>query len=65
VLVKTSDVYLLASPQGLLRLGVAADPRRRLRNLQVGSPVPLELAASDRSTAEAVGALARALSGAV
>jgi len=49
LLVKTSDLYLLASPPGRLKLGVAADPRRRLRNLQVGSPVPLELAAGDRS----------------
>ena len=53
-------VYVLSSPVGLLKLGVAADPRRRLRNLQVGSPVPLALAAqypmSDRPTAEAVAA---------
>ena len=53
-------VYVLSSPLGLLKLGVAADPRRRLRNLQVGSPVPLALAAqypmSDRPTAEAVAA---------
>jgi predicted GIY-YIG superfamily endonuclease len=53
-------VYVLSCPQGLLKLGVAADPRRRLRNLQVGSPVQLELAASyrmsDRPTAEAVAA---------
>jgi hypothetical protein len=54
-------VYVISSPLGLLKLGVATDPRRRLRNLQVGSPVPLELAAefamSDRPTAEAVAAL--------
>ena len=53
-------VYVLSSPLGLLKLGVAADPRRRLRNLQVGSPVPLALAAqyamSDRPSAEAVAA---------
>jgi hypothetical protein len=53
------------APRGLLKLGVAAAPSRRLRNLQVGSPVPLKLAAGGRSTAEAVGAaLAGALSGA-
>ncbi len=38
-------LYVLSSPLGLLKLGVATDPKRRLRNLQVGSPVPLELAA--------------------
>jgi transposase len=58
--VKT-HVYVLSCPLGLLKLGVAADPRQRLRNLQVGSPVPLELAAtypmSDRPTAEAVAAV--------
>src|SRR2546430_1523788 len=59
---KPSYVYVcvFSCPQGLLKLGVAAEPRRRLRNLQVGSPVPLELATSyrmsDRPTAEAVAA---------
>jgi predicted GIY-YIG superfamily endonuclease len=59
-LVKTTYIYVLSCPQGLLKLGVAADPKRRLRNLQVGSPVPLTLAAqypmSDRPTAQAVAA---------
>ena len=32
---KTSDLALLASPQGLLEFGVGAGPRRRLRNLLV------------------------------
>jgi Meiotically Up-regulated Gene 113 (MUG113) protein/Homeodomain-like domain-containing protein len=54
------QIYVLGSPLGLLKLGVAADPKRRLRNLQVGSPVPLTLAAqypiSDRPTAQAVAA---------
>ena len=51
-------VYVLSCPLGLVKVGVAADPRQRLRNLQIGSPVPLELAAqyamSDRPSAEAV-----------
>ena len=54
-------VYVISSPLGLLKAGVATDPKRRLRNLQVGSPVPLELAAqylmSDRPTAQAVAAV--------
>ena len=55
-----THIYVLSCPLGLLKLGVAADPKQRLRNLQVGSPVPLELAAkypmSDRPSAEAVAA---------
>jgi hypothetical protein len=54
------QIYVLACPLGLLKLGVAADPKRRLRNLQVGSPLPLTLAAqypiSDRPTAQALAA---------
>jgi hypothetical protein len=53
-------IYVLSCPLGLVKVGVAADPKQRLRNLQIGSPVPLELAAqypmSDRPTAEAVAA---------
>jgi hypothetical protein len=48
-------VYVLSCPLGLVKVGVAADPKQRLRNLQIGSPVPLELAAqyamSDRPSA--------------
>jgi transposase len=51
-------LYVLSCPLGLVKVGVAADPKQRLRNLQIGSPVPLELAAqyaiSDRPSAEAV-----------
>jgi hypothetical protein len=51
-------VYVLSCPLGLVKVGVAADPKQRLHNLQIGSPVPLELAAqyamSDRPSAEAV-----------
>jgi hypothetical protein len=36
-------VYLVDSRLGLVRLGVAAVPRQRLRELQVGSPVRLRL----------------------
>jgi Meiotically up-regulated gene 113/Homeodomain-like domain len=54
------QLYVLSCPLGLLKLGVAADPKRRLRNLQVGSPLPLTLAAqypiSDRPSAQAVAA---------
>jgi hypothetical protein len=28
------QLYVLSCPLGLLKLGVAADPKRRLRNLQ-------------------------------
>jgi Meiotically up-regulated gene 113 len=56
-------VYVLSCPLGLLKVGVASDPVRRLRNLQVGSPVPLTLAAQypmrDRATGEAVAAALR------
>jgi len=38
------SVYLVESRLGLARLGVAPDPQQRLRELQVGSPVRLELA---------------------
>jgi hypothetical protein len=45
-------------PLGLVKLGVATNPKQRVQNLQIGSPVPLELAGhyamSDRPTAEAV-----------
>src|SRR2546430_14985962 len=38
------SVYLIASRLGLAKIGVAPEPRQRLRELQVGSPVRLELA---------------------
>ena len=38
-------VYVISCPLGLVKVGVAADPMPRVRNLQIGSPVPLELAA--------------------
>jgi len=37
-------VSVVAAASGLVRIGVAGDPRKRLRELQVGSPVKLELA---------------------
>jgi len=40
----TLSVYLIASRLGLAKIGVAPEPRQRLRELQVGSPVRLELA---------------------
>jgi hypothetical protein len=40
---RTHFVYLVDSRLGLVRLGVAAVPRQRLRELQVGSPVRLRL----------------------
>src|SRR3990172_13134461 len=59
-----ASLYLVRSALDLVRIGVASDPSRRLRALQVGSPVLLELALSvpypDRRDAEAVaGELAR------
>jgi len=41
------SVYLIASRLGLARIGVAQEPRQRLRELQVGSPVRLELALAE------------------
>src|SRR6266498_1518959 len=53
-------VYVISCPLGLVKVGVAGQPERRLRNLQIGSPVPLELAGqypmSDLATAQAVAA---------
>jgi hypothetical protein len=40
-------VYLIASRLGLAKIGVAPEPRQRLRELQVGSPVRLELALAE------------------
>ncbi len=36
-------VYAITCREGLTKIGVAADPRERLRAMQVGSPLPLEL----------------------
>jgi predicted GIY-YIG superfamily endonuclease len=51
-------VYVISCPLGLVKLGVATNPKQRVQNLQIGSPVPLELAwhyaMSDRATAEEV-----------
>ena len=51
-------VYVISSPLELVKLGLARKPKQRLQNLQIGSPVPLELGGqyemSDRATAEAV-----------
>lgn len=41
-----ADVYAITCKLGLTKIGVAADARERCRALQVGSPVPLELAGS-------------------
>jgi hypothetical protein len=42
-----SFVYLVSSGLGLAKIGVAPEPRQRLRELQVGSPVRLELALAE------------------
>lgn len=51
-------VYVISCPLGLVKLGVARNPKQRVQNLQIGSPVPLQLAGhyamSDRATAETV-----------
>ena len=39
-----ADLYAIGCRLGLTKIGVAADARERRRALQVGSPVPLELA---------------------
>jgi predicted GIY-YIG superfamily endonuclease len=36
-------LYVITCPQGLTKIGVAADANERLRKMQVDSPVPLEL----------------------
>jgi hypothetical protein len=51
-------VYVISCPLGLVKLGVASNPKQRVQNLQIGSPLPLQLAGhyaiSDRATAETV-----------
>jgi len=56
---RAASVYLVAARgSGLIRIGVASDPGQRLRELQVGSPLRLELAHThlcpDRLAAEAI-----------
>jgi hypothetical protein len=56
---RAASVYLVAARgSGLIRIGVASDPSQRLRELQVGSPLKLELAhihaCADRLAAEAI-----------
>jgi Meiotically up-regulated gene 113 len=56
---RPASVYLVAARgSGLIRIGVASDPGQRLRELQVGSPLKLELAhihaCPDRLAAEAI-----------
>jgi Meiotically Up-regulated Gene 113 (MUG113) protein len=56
---RAASVYLVAARgSGLIRIGVASDPGQRLRELQVGSPLKLELAhihaCPDRLAAEAI-----------
>jgi len=55
---RQASVYVVAGAVGPARIGVAVDPRKRLRELQVGSPVRLELAlawpCANRLDAEAV-----------
>jgi hypothetical protein len=41
---READVYAISCELRLTRIGVAADARERLRAMQVGSPLPLELA---------------------
>lgn len=36
-------VYFIQAASGQIKIGIAADPTARLRDLQVGSPVPLAL----------------------
>jgi len=56
---RPASVYLVAARgSGLIRIGVASDPGQRLRELQVGSPLTLDLAHAypcpDRLAAEAI-----------
>ncbi|MEU9438370.1 GIY-YIG nuclease family protein [Streptomyces sp. NPDC048252] len=45
-MIKTERVYLIGSPSSpLVKIGWTDNPKRRLRNLQTGSPVPLRLLA--------------------
>jgi hypothetical protein len=39
-----ASLYLVGGGLGLAKIGVAPEPQKRLRELQVGSPVKLELA---------------------
>jgi hypothetical protein len=53
-------LYVISTPLGLVKVGAAANPKQRVQNLQIGSPVPLTLAGEheicDRPSAEAVAA---------
>jgi len=55
-----AHLYVISTPLGLVKVGASANPKQRVQNLQIGSPVPLTLAGqyemSDRPTAEAVAA---------
>jgi hypothetical protein len=37
-------LFVISCPLGLVRIGVSGNPRRRVANLQIGSPVALVLA---------------------
>ena len=56
-------LYVISTPLALVKVGASANPKQRVQNLQIGSPVPLTLAGqyemSDRPTAEAVAAAPR------
>lgn len=36
-------LYVIRAENGLLKIGISQDPKKRLSSLQVGSPIPLEL----------------------
>jgi hypothetical protein len=56
------SLYLVTSGLGLAKIGVAPEPRQRLRELQIGSPVRLELAlAAPYATRQAARAVAEEL----
>ncbi|MGW3303983.1 GIY-YIG nuclease family protein [Streptomyces rubiginosohelvolus] len=54
----TTRVYLIGSPESpLVKIGWTDNPERRLRDLQTGSPVPLQLLTAFEGNAELEGAL--------
>ena len=40
---KSNRIYFVQAPNGLFKIGKSKDPKRRLKELQVGSPVILKL----------------------
>lgn len=47
----STQIYFIGGDMGLIKIGLARDPERRLRTLQCGSPIPLRILASGPGSA--------------